>query len=101
MRGMAGRAAPVSARYGQWHKERGQQQYRSLPRLIVFVIGGICYSEMRCAYELCQVYKNWDIHIGGTHLITPEAFLSNLEKLSQGPGGNPGVAPSGEATSAQ
>ena len=82
----------MSARYGQWHKERGQQQHRCVPRLMVFIIGGLCYSEMRSAYELCQVYKNWDIHIGGTHILTPEAFLSDLEKMSESNAGGASVA---------
>ena len=55
----------VSARYGQWHKERaGQSAVKSGPRLIVFIIGGICYSELRCAYEVASVSKTWDVIIG-------------------------------------
>jgi len=53
-----------SARYGQWHKERGQTSAKSGPRMMFFVIGGISYSEMRCAYEVTQSSKNWEILVG-------------------------------------
>ncbi|VEL33533.1 unnamed protein product [Protopolystoma xenopodis] len=81
---------PISARYGQWHRDKTQQQ-RTGPRLIFFILGGISYSEMRCAYEVMELPsgKNWDILVGGTHLLVPEAFLSDLEKLSYMPGAAP------------
>ena len=61
--GMGG-AAPVSARYGQWHKDRGRPAYKSGPRCIIFILGGFSYSEMRTAYEINNVAKNWEIVIG-------------------------------------
>uniref|UniRef100_A0A915IH08 Uncharacterized protein n=1 Tax=Romanomermis culicivorax TaxID=13658 RepID=A0A915IH08_ROMCU len=81
------RTAPTSARYGQWHKERGQQvQYRSSgPRIIVYIVGGVTYSETRVAYEITRDKKPWEVIIGSDQLLSPRKFLENLSKLSQPP----------------
>lgn len=70
-----------SARYGHWHKDKGQQTIKNLPRLLVFVVGGICFSEIRAAYEVTNNVKNWEVIIGSSHILTPEKFLSGLASL--------------------
>ncbi|KAJ6658444.1 hypothetical protein lerEdw1_020148 [Lerista edwardsae] len=51
-------------------------------KLIVFVIGGITYSEMRCAYEVAQANKACEVIIGSTHVVTPRRLLDDVKALT-------------------
>uniref|UniRef100_A0A8C4GKV8 Syntaxin binding protein 3 n=1 Tax=Dicentrarchus labrax TaxID=13489 RepID=A0A8C4GKV8_DICLA len=51
----------VSAR--QKHKASAQDERRTGSRLIIFVLGGICFSEMRSAYEVTQAVKSCEVII--------------------------------------
>ncbi|KAF9207681.1 vacuolar sorting protein VPS33/slp1 [Haplosporangium sp. Z 27] len=64
-----------------WEKKRPNVKGS---RLIVFIAGGVTYSEIRSMYELCQSMGR-DIIIGSTHIITPEIFMQNLRYLARGP----------------
>lgn len=52
------------------------------PPLIVFYLGGLTYSEMRCAYETTHATRRL-VLIGGTSIITPERFLEKLQVLDK------------------
>lgn len=78
-----GRPTPTSQRYGHWHKEKNALNVKQVPRLIIFIAGGMTYSEMRCAYEVTNEFKNWEVIIASDHVITPLQFLKDLRSLSQ------------------
>ncbi|CAG8444162.1 14353_t:CDS:10 [Ambispora leptoticha] len=79
--GKAAPAQPVSLRSAKpaWYK-KGQSTESRASRIIVFVAGGVAYSEIRSAYELSEKH-NRDVIIGSTHVITPKKFIDDLKYL--------------------
>ncbi|XP_030582851.1 syntaxin-binding protein 3 [Archocentrus centrarchus] len=73
----------VSAR--QKHRASTQEDRRTGSRLIIFVIGGISCSEMRCAYEVTKAVKSCEVIIGSSHILTPTILLDDIKSLSKGP----------------
>lgn len=50
------------------------------PTIILFVVGGMTYSEMRAVYEASDA-TNCEVIIGSTHIITPSRFMDQLKDL--------------------
>ncbi|KAI1791834.1 Sec1-like protein [Ganoderma leucocontextum] len=78
-------AVSLRSQKPSWHKAtRGAgTQNDSRQRLIVFVAGGMTYSEMREAYQLSKSL-NKEIIIGSTHVLTPRQFVDDLKVLEMG-----------------
>ncbi|CAD6581232.1 MAG: vacuolar sorting protein VPS33/slp1 [Tremellales sp. Tagirdzhanova-0007] len=72
-----------------WHKAPSARigNTEGKQRLILFVAGGMTYSEMRLAYTVGQALGK-EIFIGesvgSTHVITPESFVKDLKALGRG-----------------
>ncbi|PVV03081.1 hypothetical protein BB560_002446 [Smittium megazygosporum] len=50
------------------------------PKFIIYVIGGITFSEIRAINEVASKY-NSDVIIGSTHTILPNSFIDDLSSL--------------------
>ena len=48
---------------------------------MVFIAGGVGYSELRTANEMMQM-KSKEVIIGSSHLLTPEQYIDNLRDLN-------------------
>ncbi|XP_035224364.1 syntaxin-binding protein 1-like isoform X2 [Stegodyphus dumicola] len=60
--GIYERETSVSSRRSRyWCADK---KYGHMSRLIVFIAGGVTYSEMRCAYEIMAEHTGWEIIVG-------------------------------------
>ena len=60
-------------------KQEARQQ--SEGSLIIFIVGGVTYSEIRSIYEVAKTKTNREIFIGGTSILTPKSFIEALRDL--------------------
>eukprot|EP00697_Spironema_sp_BW2_P014273 gnl/Spiro4/4676_TR2332_c0_g1_i1.p1 gnl/Spiro4/4676_TR2332_c0_g1~~gnl/Spiro4/4676_TR2332_c0_g1_i1.p1 ORF type:complete len:649 (+),score=182.31 gnl/Spiro4/4676_TR2332_c0_g1_i1:242-1948(+) len=70
--GWGDRGRPASSMQPQPPAQRGGA------RLVVFVLGGVAYSELRVVHELSSSY---DIIVGGSSLVTPNNFVELMRLL--------------------
>lgn len=52
------------------------------PKFIVFVAGGITYSETRACQQVAES-SNREIFLGSTHILTPQDFVVSLQMLRE------------------
>ncbi|KAG8717169.1 vacuolar sorting protein VPS33/slp1 [Ceratobasidium sp. 394] len=76
--------APTSLRSQKpsWHKApvRGTGE-PAKQRVIVFMAGGMTYSEMRTVYTVSNAL-NKDVYLGSTHPTTPTRFVNDLRAIA-------------------
>jgi hypothetical protein len=53
----------------------------SSPRIILFVLGGMTFSEIKSVHQLSKELKR-DIYIASTHVLNPTRFMSSLMDLN-------------------
>ena len=56
------------------------QEYTQGEKVIVYIIGGMTYSEVKAIYTTAKKHRR-DIHGGSSKILTPNAFLSDLALL--------------------
>ncbi|KAL2915942.1 syntaxin binding protein 1 [Polyrhizophydium stewartii] len=84
---------------GAGDKEKADLR-RNGPRVIVFVLGGLTYSEIRSAYEVTRDAQR-EVLLGTTHIYNPSQFVDILKHLHvQDPSQTPIAAAYGIRTAA-
>lgn len=51
-------------RYRAFVNDKTQQPKKNVSRIIVFIIGGVTFSEIRSAYDITKNFTNWEVIIG-------------------------------------
>lgn len=78
-------ATSLRSQKPSWHRAAKPNSAPSdnRQRIIVFVAGGMTFSEVRECYQL-STSLNKDIFIGSTHNITPKQFVDDLKVVEIG-----------------
>jgi len=67
-----------------WHRStRPGVVVENRQRVMVFIAGGMTYSEVREAYQLSTALGK-EIYIGSTHTFTPRQFIDDLKVVDRG-----------------
>jgi syntaxin-binding protein 1 len=85
--GGSAQSARKSGASSRWSKSSGPEGKRSAGptnfqggRCMVFMIGGLCYPELRVAREVMEA-ESREIIMGSTAFLSPNEYLEDLEKL--------------------
>lgn len=96
-------SASGKSQVGSWGKTKseGSESPSEVPapgrRLIVVVLGGMSYSELRAMHEVGRAYGR-EIMVGTTSMLTPRGYLVALKQLKQLDDGSAvGLTPSQKA----
>lgn len=69
---------------GKWNQKGGRKKTDHATftggRAIVFMVGGLCYSELRVTREIMSEY-NREVVIGSTSFVNAEEFMEDLSTL--------------------
>eukprot|EP00276_Gloeochaete_wittrockiana_P002319 CAMPEP_0184675198 /NCGR_PEP_ID=MMETSP0308-20130426/87656_1 /TAXON_ID=38269 /ORGANISM="Gloeochaete witrockiana, Strain SAG 46.84" /LENGTH=629 /DNA_ID=CAMNT_0027122881 /DNA_START=157 /DNA_END=2046 /DNA_ORIENTATION=+ len=67
----------------KWAKgaSKKQEEPSTGPRVIVFIAGGMSFSETRVCHELANLQKR-EVIIASTHVWTPMTYIATVAKLS-------------------
>jgi len=63
----------------RWSKDKKKKKYTG-GRQVVFMVGGICYSEIRAAYEVMD-HGEKEFVVGSTNFLCPDEFVDGLKDL--------------------
>jgi len=78
---------PKSARAKRWRgdKEKTREEKEDTrPRFIVFIVGGVTFSETRSTYEIAtQEHKGANLMIGSCNTLVPGEFVRALAGLNE------------------
>ena len=67
-----------SGRYGGWHSRETQANVqKNVPRVLVYIMGGMTFSEFRVGYEITNDRKNWEVIVGKLLFL----FFKSLSKF--------------------
>ncbi|KAJ2394079.1 syntaxin binding protein 1, partial [Coemansia sp. RSA 2603] len=77
---LSGTSAGVSP-MGQAMSRSRTRQNATQSRIILFVIGGVTFSEVRAAQEVAQKHGR-EVIVGSTHMIEPDGYLKDISSLS-------------------
>jgi len=76
------RTRGASVKNTKWSREKkNKKKSYTGGRQIVFIIGGMCMSELRGGYELMENGEK-EILVGSTEFLSPENYLKQLKNLS-------------------